>query len=468
MKPTNVSTARLEAVHQLSLRRAAAVAIHSSSELLSYYHESSSLLQNVPAYVAASKERMQIQTMIYDAELQVLDKLGDMDKTDRTLVVFDVLDHDGDQTLQVEELAEAMRVFNGFDDINIVLPLARKAVQTYGTQSDSLNVDQVEAFLSTMARTFKCSFRDLCIALVQKSMAKETGAAILDHAVTAIFGPRGKQQASSSDIDGAVIEARLMLLFAILKSPKSTEDTVNLKNVVKHLLAHNGQAYQLEKHICSMLKQSARDSRPITFDDFAELLMNIITTLDGNPQDMFHIVANSITKSVCTKETSEDDFKKDLSQFGNMLNKAISDSAGSNSGEDPSMPTTGRLIRLFAMFDSDHSGTVDLKELALGLRCFQKANNLDESLDSSIEAFQAADSDNDGSLDVKEFGIMLAKFAEATHVDVDDLIDFMLVHTAVNYDHKLGKDEERKLDRIMNRGRRSSGFFGFFQWPMVA
>lgn len=52
--------------------------------------------------------------------------------------------------------------------------------------------------------------------------------------------------------------------------------------------------------------------------------------------------------------------------------------------------------------DTDHSGTLDLYELALGMRKFA-ACGVDRTIDACTVAIDEVDDDGDGQLDVREF-----------------------------------------------------------------
>lgn len=78
-----------------------------------------------------------------------------------------------------------------------------------------------------------------------------------------------------------------------------------------------------------------------------------------------------------------------------------------------------------------HSGELDLSEFVLGMRKFHEAKEVDKTLEESIGAMLSFDENSDQRLDRKEFATLLCQFAKAARVPLHELIDFMVVTSAV-------------------------------------
>jgi hypothetical protein len=108
----------------------------------------------------------------------------------------------------------------------------------------------------------------------------------------------------------------------------------------------------------------------------------------------------------------------------------------------------GRLNRLFDLWDLDHSDSLTLSELILGLRKFHETKELDETLEEGLAAMLSFDENQDQMLDRREFATFLARFAKAAHVPLHELIDFMVVTSAVKDNSQV---ERAYIDSVKSR-----------------
>lgn len=92
--------------------------------------------------------------------------------------------------------------------------------------------------------------------------------------------------------------------------------------------------------------------------------------------------------------------------------------------------TDPRMQGLFRLWDTDGSGSIDLKELCLGIRKFQKKARLDESALAAASLMLHYDKDTNQTLDRSEFAQFLFDYAKAAKVKFSDVADFLLLHTA--------------------------------------
>ena len=91
----------------------------------------------------------------------------------------------------------------------------------------------------------------------------------------------------------------------------------------------------------------------------------------------------------------------------------------------------GKLDRLFDLWDTDHNGTLDLQEIALGMRKFQQSKSLDATAQASVDALTSCDKNGDGKLDRHEFALLVRKLSVICDTDVSRLVDFMVVRAAL-------------------------------------
>ena len=119
-------------------------------------------------------------------------------------------------------------------------------------------------------------------------------------------------------------------------------------------------------------------------------------------------------------------------------------------------------------WDLDHNGSLDVSELVLGLRKFQEAKNLATTVEESISTMLAFDADKNGILDRGEFAQFLSLFAKTALTELDELIDFMVVQSALKdndeaekvYVKTLGEKAQAQLQQRGNRAGLGKSWFG--------
>lgn len=70
---------------------------------------------------------------------------------------------------------------------------------------------------------------------------------------------------------------------------------------------------------------------------------------------------------------------------------------------------------------------------------FHEAKSVDQTLEECIETIQSFDMDNDGKLSREEFATLVAAFAKAARVSTHELIDFMVVTSALKDNSRIEK-----------------------------
>lgn len=170
------------------------------------------------------------------------------------------------------------------------------------------------------------------------------------------------------------------------------------------------------------------EERVLDYPQFSSLLLNVVAAGSLN----FHDVANSMTLAFCKDDVSRTDLT-DLFVGDDMYRNAIEDPGNQDANPSDVMDALqyGRMSRLFDLWDIDHSGDLDFEEVVLGFRKFHEAKSVDQTLEESITAISSFDSNNDGKLSREEFARLVICFAKAAGVSSHELIDFMVVTSAV-------------------------------------
>jgi hypothetical protein len=117
-----------------------------------------------------------------------------------------------------------------------------------------------------------------------------------------------------------------------------------------------------------------------------------------------------------------------------------------------------KMQRLFGLWDTDKDSAISVAELTLGMRKFQEAKDVDETVEESISTMITFDANNDGKLDKAEFAHFMEQLAISSDVEMNEVLDFMVVTSAM----KENSTEERryieyigkKVQKQLKRGQR--------------
>ena len=488
-----LSEARLDASNLLSVRRAAIVASASmGSKILTCESFSED-------YCVWSKDKIALDAMVLECQLRFLDCLGAMDHMERTATIFELLDSDAGGHLDVEELAEGLRRMKVAGTLSEnVLALAQDTLKKYDVKANGvLDAEEFAPFIDELQELLQCeSFLDLCQLLSMRLAFSEDSRAVLDQAIRELLGKNAASPPSSSssslssyNMDDAVFEARMILVFMMLDDNQS--NTVYFRDFVKHLFRFSRMKMDTVKRECLLLLEEGQ-IRTLDYAQFSECILNVVTTLpvgyDAND------VLDAITISIARNDVSDDDLDELFVRIGLAGDDSSDDdedddigcdNGGAGTSRPPAaapdfyfdqvggmrkVPTgeslsrrslrvddqhiaSGRMQRLFDLWDDDHNGFIDFAELTLGMRKFNECwADLDSSIAESQKAIKHFDKDQDGKLNRDEFADMLYEFADKADVDVHRLIDFMVVQSALRDKHE---DEQAYVNSLKKLQRRS-------------
>jgi Ca2+-binding EF-hand superfamily protein len=87
----------------------------------------------------------------------------------------------------------------------------------------------------------------------------------------------------------------------------------------------------------------------------------------------------------------------------------------------------GKMHKLFDLWDKDGDGYLQYDEILSGMRKYQKAMDIGESVQRTSLVMLAFDENSDQKLSREKFALALTKFANDLHVDIQELIDFLVV-----------------------------------------
>ena len=454
----------VQAQHLLAVRRAALVASSSLDAILA-----SDNIQ-VRDFVRMSKDHINLEMDILNAQADFLRIFSiELSLNQQMHMLFDCIDTDGSGTIDLTEFRNGLNKVQQqhLDVINELIPLVERNKEFFGENAElGLRYKEFAALLREHCYDSASPLNDLLELLVcQISFGNTSGRAVLEEVVRLLVGNR---QASQEDFHRAVEEARMMLVFDVLDHYQ--EGRVPFRDIVKHVFRFSDERKmeRSQRDILLMVEQD--DNCCMEYEDFSEFLQNV--RLSCTTTTTIHEICNAMTISVCKQDVTEDDMQhlfvngQSFEELSIVTSSTVDAElllefpwieAENLAKRATSNAEFGKLNRLFDLWDADHDGYLDLHEISMGMRKFQKTKSLDATVEDSVRALTACDQDHDNRLDRAEFAILLTKLARVCSLDVRRLVDFMVVQSALQDNDT--QDEEyllhtahHKTPQLLKRG----------------
>lgn len=408
----------------LALRKAATVALVSLNAKCSH-------TKQMKDFVRLSKKRIKMQEKIVACEIKFCDCIPSMTPDDMIHSLFEIFDSDESGFVDIAELAEGLRKLHDMPVVADVMDVAEDIFERYG----ELSRLELGHFVESLRECMGCSLAEVSELLVQRIAFSRNGEQVLqDHVANLIQGSNG----AIGDFQEAITEVRMILLFDMFKHDES--GVVPFHVVVKHLLS-SGLIDKVPKEILLQLDRSSR--RVMDYPEFADLIIGLTEHLaSAFPKEVeLHDVANDFTMSVLYSD-----------------NDALFDAIFSRPGVFGKTVVTvkqfeyeelhfGRIGRLFTIFDVDNDGTIGPHEFVLGMRKIQLAKSLDDLISESINVLFSFDKDGDLVLNRAEFGKLFSSLATTNGVDLQDMLGYMLVKSAL---HDCSDSEKKYIATVLD------------------
>ena len=298
-----------------------------------------------------------------------------------------------------------------------------------------LDNEEFFAFSESLAKSSNGDLEDLVYFLVIKIAFAETGHDIVREATPKLQEMNELNVDSPDEFNDAIVDIRLMILFELMDV--QGKGKIAFEEVVKSLLKVTRDMDPAFRKALFCVDKSRK--RLLTYRQFFELIMNVEAACPEGVD--CHELANGITFSICEPTPKEEmaelfDDNIDHQQFD------LEDVESTLSRLEQT-----RIHRLFSLWDEDGNGYIDFTEFVLGLRKFQEKKEIGATLAECITMMKRFDHDGNQQLDRKEFCQLIAEFAStALTIDVDELVDFMIVETAL----RENTEEERRYVRRMS------------------
>ena len=428
--PVNSEEAlRAEASKHLAIRHSTAVAAASIEKKLA---STSSTNETV----RLTRQLTELQRCSLQSELGFLDNLIKMTNEQKLQALFVLFDTDGSGSVSPQEMARCLKKMDSGKSFSESLDAAVLSIDAFDADNDGvMDIQEFADFVEELVNSLQCNFQDLAQFLTLRVAFADSGSSVLDEAIVALVKDSTDSVTSVEDFNDAVVEVRMMLLFQMMDWQSRGE--VSFESVVKSLFNVTKHMDEIPRKALLMCAEGPEgDQRMLDYPQFSSLLLNVVAAGSLN----FHDVANSMTLAFCKDDVTTVDMS-DLFVSESTYHKAVeqNDIAGTNERDVLDALQYGRLNRLFDLWDLDHSGELDFSEFVLGMRKFHEAKEVDQTLEESVETMLSFDTNNDQKLDRKEFAALLSQFAKAAKVPLHELIDFMVVTSAVKDNSQVEK-----------------------------
>jgi len=396
--------------------------------------------------------RSKAELGLIDSQLDLLEELSLMSPDDAITTVFRLLDKDNRGNFFTAELGNGLRDAGGDARVTRLL---RKAADALPSDGDgTMTGPEFQDFIRFITPKFDCSTRQVIELLVVKVLFDNS--------------PRGRgifRHMPSTRANAALGEKpneRMLALFDLFD--KNLAGQVDFKEVAVcvYNATETDQMDDFTKSAWSTLLSQAEEKRKtINFGEFVRLVDNVVTAAKMD----FNDVADSMTLAMCQPSYRKVREKMtSLFSLGADMNKTLHQlDQEARQGKAPD--TTDiiqyrKMQRLFGLWDTDEDSAINVAELTLGMRKFQEAKDVDETVEESISTMITFDANHDGKLDKAEFAHFMEQLAISSDVEINELLDFMVVTSAMKengmeerqYVEYIGKKVQKQLKRGQ-RGR---------------
>ena len=404
--------------------------------------------------------RCKAELDLIDSQLDLLEELSLMSPDEAIMTVFGLLDKDNRGSFVTAELGNGLREAGGDARVTRLL---RKAADALPSDGDgTLTGQEFQDFIRFVTPKFESSTREVIELLVVKVLFDNS--------------PRGRgifrhmPSARANAAEGEKHNERMLALFDLFD--KNLAGLVDFKEVAVcvYNATETDQMDEFTKNAWSTLLSQAEEKRKtINYGEFVRLVDNVVTAAKMD----FNDVADSMTLAMCQPAYRKIREKMTtLFSLGTDMNKTLhqldQEARQGNAPDTVDVIQYRKMQRLFGLWDTDKDSAINITELALGMRKFQEAKDIDETVEDSISTMITFDANHDGMLDKTEFALFMEQLAISSDVAMNELLDFMVVTSAMKensteerrYVEYIGKKVQKQLKRQGQRGRRRTRSMG--------
>lgn len=379
----------------------------------------------VSAFVQQTRAELALQMAAIQAQLDLINELAAMSDEEKSDLLFNLIDRDGDGTVDASELAAALRKRNTDLSFGDSLERAITMVAAFDTDGDAkLDTEEFATFISAMLTELQLDFHEFSEFLVLQLLFSDTDDA--EEAVVSKEALAEKVKAHEELMD-MLQDPRLVDLFKMFDKDGSRElDFFEVAVGLYQMSLDMDESAQTTMEVLLMMDQS--EKRTLNYEQFARLILAVVASAGTT----FDEIADDLTLALAQNAVmTEDDLAKLM--VANYCYDAAKEIQSEIKKESMVMDALsyGRLQKLFDLWDVNGDGDISFEELTDGLRVFQEAAGIQDNAEKHAEILLSFDTDGDQALGRKEFAHAMLHYADLYKTNLHELIDFMCVTTVL-------------------------------------
>ena len=400
---------------------------------------------SVTQFVKDGREALAGQIKACEHQLSLLNDLASMTDPQKMDMLFEVMDGNRDGGVDVSELASGLkRVVPGMS-FGQSWETAMDSIPEFDKDGDgNLNRTEFGEFIEELAASAGVTFHEMSEFLIMQELL--TGEPFDEDEVSAaevLLGPARRRILELEALRDGLADERMARLFRLFGAKGNLQSaTLGFKEIAIGLVKMTGVGLgEAENAAVGAILQYSGDAneRTLNFNEFTNLVLKIIAASPGGLS--FSEIADTMldmeaeTLALSTSELEE------LERFEKNFEKKLEDEkVAREEAEVEDAIKYSRLVRLFELWDLDVDGFIDFGELVLGLRRFQQTTSMERTMTEAILLMNDFDSNRDAMLGIRDFAKFLTAYAHKISANLDDLIDELIVYTALR-----GDDATEKL-----------------------
>lgn len=385
---------------------------------------------SVSQFVHETKKNLELQLAAIQAQLKMVSELAAMTMEEKMDLLYNLLDKDQSGTIDAKELAGGLRKRNEGLSFGDAIQKSVEMIAIYDEDGDAeLDRDEFRHFVERMVSELNATVDEFCEFLVYQILFSTGDEDVEDDVDVSQLKNEIQERGQLLD---ALSDPRMMSLFVLFD--KDGDQAVSFKEVACGLYHLTNSMEESAKATTGLLLMMDKDDkRVLVYEQFAKLILAIAAAANTT----FDEVADDLTLAMTAEGADEMD--EQIMKALTIADAEYQQSRDAERAEKEQLKVIDalsyrRTLRLFDLWDSDKSGTIDFDELFVGLRRYQAAANTEAGVDETeeiVQALMAQDVDGDQALDKEEFAAAMVNYADAMNTDLHQLIDFMCVATAL-------------------------------------
>eukprot|EP00521_Asterionellopsis_glacialis_P009809 CAMPEP_0195288786 /NCGR_PEP_ID=MMETSP0707-20130614/5307_1 /TAXON_ID=33640 /ORGANISM="Asterionellopsis glacialis, Strain CCMP134" /LENGTH=589 /DNA_ID=CAMNT_0040348691 /DNA_START=58 /DNA_END=1827 /DNA_ORIENTATION=- len=430
-------------------------------------------------------QHLEMEIIKQKTQVDLIHILEQMQTDQKIDLLFTLIDTKKNNRISAGELARILHLLRGNEDnqesFQEALRAARLAIVANDSTGDGLlELHDFVTFIESISLHIQTTKEDIVDGLImdittfydEKVISEEA----VEHCSTPTLTKRKKVVNKRFTTHERV---RLYVLFQFIDGQDGEHDDHVMFNRVIEAMAPVFK--MIDKEFSTMLffgdYDEAKFRSQMDFNEFKELIDN---AMGACPSDItVDHIANAVTCNLSRDKDARETYDK-------FIHEALSSTKHKDhTSRNPQLVAEGglkelnssilvtdphdkMLIRhLFNLWDTSQTESLDVLELFMGFRKFQKSKKLDETLSDVLSAMKSVqENSQDGrGIELDQFEEIIVDFATEINVDVHYLVEYMYYQTIVVRNHSSEtRSWEAELDFVKKHGKGSNkgDLFKFF------